>query len=81
MDLAPEGRKAATFGLYYLVRDAVVSVAAFGGAFLWMVSPATNFLVAFAFGALGTLWFALRGPRGWSRKDVPPGEIPIGRGH
>jgi MFS family permease len=38
MDLAPEGRKAATFGLYYLIRDTVVSVAAFGGALLWDVS-------------------------------------------
>lgn len=35
MDLAPENRKAATFGVYYLIRDVVVSVAAFGGAFLW----------------------------------------------
>jgi MFS family permease len=35
MDLAPEDRKAATFGFYYLVRDIVVSIAAFGGALLW----------------------------------------------
>jgi len=34
MDLAPEDRKAAMFGLYYLMRDVIVSVAAFGGAFL-----------------------------------------------
>jgi len=61
MDLAPEGRKAAMFGLYYLLRDVVVSFAAFGGAFLWRHSPATNFLAAFASGAAGTLWFALRG--------------------
>jgi MFS family permease len=65
MDLAPEGRKAATFGLYYLIRDVVVSVAAFGGAFLWQISPSTNFLVASAFGLLGTIWFALRG------RDLP----------
>jgi MFS family permease len=38
MDLAPEGKKAATFGMYYLARDTVVSLAAFGGAFLWDVS-------------------------------------------
>ena len=44
MDLAPEDQKALTFGVYYLVRDAIVSVAAFGGAFLWLISPATNFL-------------------------------------
>lgn len=35
MDLAPDGRKAATFGLYYLIRDTIVSIAAFGGALLW----------------------------------------------
>lgn len=61
MDLAPEDRKAGVFGLYYLVRDVIVSVAAFGGAFLWQASPKVNLLTAFAFGALGTLWFALRG--------------------
>ncbi|HDZ24046.1 MAG TPA: MFS transporter, partial [Desulfobacteraceae bacterium] len=61
MDLAPEDLKAAMFGLYYLLRDVVVSVAAFGGAFLWQVSPLTNFLAAFGFGLLGTLVFALWG--------------------
>ncbi len=61
MDLAPEGRKAAMFGTYYLVRDIIVSVAAFGSAFLWAISPQVNFLTAFAFGAAGTLWFVLRG--------------------
>ncbi len=38
MDLAPEGKKASTFGIYYLIRDIVVSIAAFGGAFLWSAS-------------------------------------------
>lgn len=61
MDLAPEGRKAGMFGLYYLVRDVIVSVAAFGGAFLWQISPATNFLAAAGFGIMGTLWFAAHG--------------------
>ena len=61
MDLAPEDRKAGVFGLYYLVRDVIVSVAAFGGAFLWAASPKINLLTAFAFGALGTIWFAVRG--------------------
>ncbi len=41
MDLAPEGHKATTFGVYYLVRDVVVSVAAFGGALLWDASSLT----------------------------------------
>ena len=61
MDLAPENCKAGMFGLYYLLRDVFVSVAAFGGAFLWLVSPTTNFLVAFLFGAAGTLGFAVLG--------------------
>ncbi|MBW1775444.1 MAG: MFS transporter [Deltaproteobacteria bacterium] len=61
MDLAFEGSKATTFGTYYLVRDTIVSVAAFGGAFLWMVSPQTNFLTAFACGIAGTAWFAIFG--------------------
>lgn len=61
MDLAPENRKAAMFGLYYLVRDVVVSFAALGGAGFWAIHPNVNLLVAFGFGVLGTLWFAWRG--------------------
>jgi MFS family permease len=61
MDLAPENCKAGMFGLYYLLRDVLVSIAAFGGAFLWLISPTTNFLVAFLFGVAGTLGFAFWG--------------------
>jgi MFS family permease len=61
MDLAPENRKAAMFGLYYLLRDVIVSFAAMGGAFLWQYSPQANFLTAFAFGILGTLYFVIKG--------------------
>ena len=85
MDLALDGRKAATFGVYYLIRDVIVSIAAFGGALFWdsstaklivdtigigkslmpffnaITSPATNFLVAFGFGLIGTLYFAVFG--------------------
>jgi len=61
MDLAPDHCKAGMFGLYYLVRDVFVSIAAFGGAFLWEISPETNFLVAFAFGVIGTVGFAVFG--------------------
>lgn len=67
MDLAPEHRKAAMFGLYYLVRDVVVSFAALGGAWLWAIHPQLNLLVAFGFGVAGTLWFAARG------RDLPAG--------
>ena len=61
MDLAPEDRKAGMFGLYYLIRDIVVSVAAFGGAFLWMLGPTVNFLTAFLFGVAGTAVFVIWG--------------------
>ncbi len=66
MELAPEDRKAAVFGLYYLLRDIFVSVAAFGGAFLWMISPTVNLLTAFSFGILGTIYYAI-----WGR-DITP---------
>jgi MFS family permease len=71
MDLAPEGRKAAFFGLYYLVRDVLVAFAAFGGALLWRVSPELNLKTAFVFGILGTLWFAWRGRDCTAPTDVP----------
>jgi MFS family permease len=64
VDLSPEENKAGMFGLYYLLRDMVVSVAAFGGAFLWEISPQVNFISAFLFGLLGTILFALRGSAG-----------------
>jgi MFS family permease len=69
MDLAPEGRKAAMFGLYYLVRDVIVAFAAFSGALLWRISPELNLKVAFGFGILGTLWFALRGTSVEQRRE------------
>ncbi len=68
LDLCPPGQSAAMFGLYYLLRDMVVSVAAFGGAFLWMAGPAANFFTAAAFGAAGSAWFVLFG------KDLPSGD-------
>lgn len=61
LDLAPQDGKAITFGVYYLVRDSIVAVAAFGGALLWMLGPEVNLLTACACGAVGTMWFALRG--------------------
>jgi len=61
MDLAPEGQKAGMFGLYYLMRDVIVSLAAFSAGFLWNISPQVNFTVAFGFGVIGTLFFAIFG--------------------
>ena len=61
MDLAPEGQKAAMFGLYYLLRDVIVSLAAFSAGWLWNLSPQANFLTAFGFGVIGTLFFVFFG--------------------
>lgn len=61
LELAPEDRRAAMFGLYYLLRDMVVSLAAFGGALLWRIDPAVNLFTAFACGLAATLWFAWKG--------------------
>jgi len=61
VELSPEAHQAGMFGLYYLIRDIVVSVAAFGGAFLWEVSPQVNFIGAFCCGVLGTAFYAIWG--------------------
>jgi MFS family permease len=61
MDLAPEGNKAGMFGLYYLILDVIVSTAAFAGAFLWQLSPATNLLTATICGLIGTIYFWIFG--------------------
>jgi MFS family permease len=61
LDLAPHDSKAMTFGVYYFVRDSIVSLAALAGGWLWTVSPQTCLLTAAGFGAIGTIWFALRG--------------------
>jgi MFS family permease len=50
LDLAPEDRKAGTFGVYYLVRDVVVSAAAFGGALLWDASTISRIVDTFGVG-------------------------------
>jgi len=61
LDLAPPDARAGTFGLYYLIRDVIVSVAALGGAWLWQISPMVNLIAATLCGALGTVWFAVYG--------------------
>jgi MFS family permease len=63
MDLAPEGRKAATFGVYYLVRDIIVSIAAFGGALLWDASTAQTIIDTIGIGqALLPFFSAIASP-------------------
>jgi len=57
LQLAPEDRKAAAFGTYYLFRDSIIALAAAAGALLWSLGPAVNLWCAFGFGVLGALWF------------------------
>ena len=61
LDLAPDDNKAGMFGVYYLMRDTVVSAAAFGGAFLWEISAEVNLLAAFSFGIIGSVLFMVYG--------------------
>jgi MFS family permease len=74
---APELR-ARTYGAYYLVRDCVVTLGSFLGAWLWSVSPQANFIGAAVCGALGTLcfwWFVGMTPK-QSNSAQPKGSIP-----
>ena len=50
-------RRGQMIGAYYLVRDLLVSAGAMIGAWLWKLSPATNFIGAAVFGLLGTLFY------------------------
>jgi MFS family permease len=74
LDLAPEHEKAGTFGAYYLVRDVIVSLAAFGSAWLWNFGPGVNFTVATVFGILGMLYFAIFGRDLGKSPELPPPE-------
>jgi MFS family permease len=49
--------RARTYGAYYLIRDCIVTVGSFVGAWLWSLGPWANFIGAALCGALGTLWF------------------------
>jgi MFS family permease len=61
VDLAVPDAKARTVGTYYFLRDVIVSLAAFAGGLLWKISPAANLWTAFAFGVIGTSYFAIWG--------------------
>lgn len=61
VDLSVPGAKARTFGLYYLVRDSVVTFAPLLGGLLWRINPIYNFWAAFGFGVAGFLYFTIFG--------------------
>ena len=44
--LSPEPARARTIGTYYFLRDGVATCGSFLGAWLWKISPQTNFLGA-----------------------------------
>lgn len=61
LELSVKSAEARSFGLYYFVRDMVVSLAAFVGGFLWKAGPEVNFFTACAAGVIGTLYFTMFG--------------------
>ncbi len=46
-----------TYGAYYLIRDCIVTIGSFLGAWLWSISPRANFFGAAICGVLGTIWY------------------------
>ena len=63
-------RRGQLVGVYYLVRDLIVSVGAILGAWLWKAGPQLNFLGAAAFGIGGTIFY-IRTVRQWRRASTP----------
>jgi hypothetical protein len=59
------------FGFCYLLRDIVVSIAAFTCAVLWEISLQVNFIGAFPFWLLGTVLVVGRG-----RAEMPVRPLP-----
>lgn len=49
--------RARTYGVYYFIRDCIVMIGSFLGAWLWSISPQANFIGAAICGAMGTIWF------------------------
>ena len=57
VDVVQPAFRARSIGLYYLLRSVAISPAAFIGGLLWSVSPAFPFVLAGAFGMVGTAVF------------------------
>ena len=58
VDLAEEGVRARSVGLYYLIRSLSITPAAAIGGLLWKIRPEAPFLVAGIIGLIGTIVFA-----------------------
>jgi len=61
MDFAIEKAQARTVGVYYFIRDFIVSLAALLGGWLWKIGPNVNLITAAIFGVAGTLFFIVFG--------------------
>ena len=59
VDLSQNNLRARTVGLYYLVRSLSITPASAIGGLLWKIRPQVPFIVAGAFGILGTILFAV----------------------
>jgi MFS family permease len=57
LDFAQPQLRARSVGLYYLLRSLAITPAAAIGGLLWKVSPQTPFVIAGAFGVVGTFVF------------------------
>jgi predicted MFS family arabinose efflux permease len=57
LSYAAPNAKGTAVGAYYLIRDAVVSIGALAGAWLWHIAPQVNFWTAAAVGACGTAFY------------------------
>jgi MFS family permease len=62
---APPSEVASSIGLYYLIRDLIVSTGSFLGAWLWSLGPDYNFITATGFGLLSIVVFIV----GFREKD------------
>lgn len=57
LDFAKGDQQGTLYGAYYMIRDVIVSLAAFVGGLLWTISPQLNLSIAFSFGLIGTGYF------------------------
>jgi predicted MFS family arabinose efflux permease len=55
----PAALRGRMVGVYYLIRDLIVTTGAFLGAMLWKLGPAVNVWTASALGAAGTAFYVL----------------------
>ncbi|TAK59853.1 MAG: MFS transporter [Bacteroidetes bacterium] len=59
-DLAKISARGRTVGMYYLVRGISVFPASIVGGWLWSMHNTLTFYVAFGFGVIGCIWYALQ---------------------